>query len=108
MRGQDLGSHSLHDLTFSKAVRRCEKELFTHVKGIFWADVIALGAKDALSYIYPYTLRLRQELNCMGWTDLNAEGAADTGLTVVYDLPTEIRGDRDWRVDCHFTFYHPG
>jgi len=66
-----------HNLTVCKPVFRSEQELRSHVQAILRADVIALGAEDALGNIDADTLCCREKFDGMGGADLQAELASD-------------------------------
>jgi hypothetical protein len=70
------------------------------VQGIFRADIIALGAVDALGDVYPDLLRLLEELDGVGRADPQAEGAADACFPVVDNFSTEFRGCRHGWMDA--------
>jgi len=89
----------LNNLTLRVSVLACKQELRGHVQGILRADIIALGAEDALGDIDADTLCFREELDGMGRADLQAERTADARLPVIGDLPPEFRGHRYGGVD---------
>jgi len=92
-----------HNLTVCKPVFRREQELRGHVQAILRADVIALGAEDALGDIDADTLCCREKFDGMGGADLQAELASDARLTIIGDLSPESRGYWHRRVDGRLT-----
>jgi len=73
------------------------------VQAILRADIIALGAEDALGDIDADTLCCREKFDGMCWADLEAELAPDARLPVIGDLSPESGGHRYWGVDSRFS-----
>jgi hypothetical protein len=81
-----------HNLDLREPVFRRKQELRGHVQAILRADVIALGAEDALGDIDTDSLCCREKFDGMGGADLQAELASDTQLPVIGDLSPESWG----------------
>jgi hypothetical protein len=92
-----------HNLALREPVLACQQELRSHVQAILRADVIALGAEDALGDKDADTLCCRKEFDGMSGADLQAELASDARLTVIGDLSPESRGHRHGGGDGRLT-----
>jgi len=73
------------------------------MQAILRADVIALGAEDALCNINADTLCCREKFDGMGGADLQAELASDARFPVIGNLSPESRGHRHGGVDGRLT-----
>jgi len=92
-----LGLVISHDHFVTVLVVTGEQELIGHRQAVHRADIVALRAETASSHKDTDLLILRDELNGDGRTYLDAQLAADTGITIVRNLAPEAgRGGYGW------------